>query len=177
MINITVISGGSRPTSSSLKSADYFASFLNKEFENVSTKSYSPLDFNLPFDGAKDPNYSQIVEESDAFLIIVPEYNHGYPGRLKTLLDSEYSNYKDKPVMLVGWSSGGFGGVRGVENLIPVVRQLGLILTKTNLNVSNNSTVFDENGSLIDLTFESKLKEAATELIRLTKLTRPDSDQ
>jgi NAD(P)H-dependent FMN reductase len=172
MINVTVLTGGSRPDSTSLKAAKYFSDFLKTKFQNVTSNYYSPLNFEIPYDGASDPKYSEIVKNTDAFIIIVPEYNHGYPGKLKSLLDSEYSKYKDKPVMLIGWSSGGYGGVRGVENLIPVVRQLGMIVTKTNLNVSNNSSVFNEDGELIDLSFEPKMIDSINELLRITKLVK-----
>ena len=35
----------------------------------------------------KDPAFSATVERADALILIVPEYNHGYPGLLKHALD------------------------------------------------------------------------------------------
>ena len=60
-------------------------------------------------------------------MIVSPEYNHGYSGLLKHVLDSSLKEYIHKAVGIVGVSAGPFGGTRGIENLLPVVRELGLV--------------------------------------------------
>lgn len=165
--NILVIEGATRPERSSIKGSNWIQDTIKINYPEFKVALVSPSDFNLPYDGASDNNYAQILSQSDALIIVVPEYNHGYPGRLKTLLDSEYKLYKDKPVMLCGWSNGGFGGVRAVENLIPVVRELGLLVTLTNFNFSRHKEVFDDNGKLLQPEYTSRFLDAFNEMIRL----------
>jgi NAD(P)H-dependent FMN reductase len=37
--------------------------------------------------------FSEIVERADGLILVVPEYNHGYPGLLKHVLDSNLKEY------------------------------------------------------------------------------------
>ena len=62
------------------------------------------------------------ARRSDGFIIVSPEYNHGYPGELKMLLNMLFSQYAHKPVGICRVSSGAWGGTRMVEQL----RQVGL---------------------------------------------------
>jgi NAD(P)H-dependent FMN reductase len=36
----------------------------------------------------KDPQFSTTIDRADGLIIVVPEYNHGYPGLLKHILDT-----------------------------------------------------------------------------------------
>jgi hypothetical protein len=51
---------------------------------------------------------------------------------------------------LCGVSAGPFGGTRVIQNLLPVMRELGLVTIFYDLNFSNVQTLFDESGNLID---------------------------
>ena len=68
------------------------------------------------------PEWKQAVIDADGFVIVTPEYNHGYPGVLKSLMDTMLSDYRRKAVALVGTSRGGWGGTRVIEALVPMVR-------------------------------------------------------
>jgi hypothetical protein len=67
------------------------------------------------------------VNRADALVIVAPEYNHGYPGLLKHVLDTNLKEYIHKAAGIVGVSAGIFGGARAIQNLIPVLRELGLV--------------------------------------------------
>jgi NAD(P)H-dependent FMN reductase len=45
---------------------------------------------------------------ADAFLVVTPEYNHGYPAVLKRLIDSFDEEWHAKPVAFVS-----YGGISG----------------------------------------------------------------
>ncbi|MGA7953477.1 MAG: NAD(P)H-dependent oxidoreductase, partial [Gloeobacterales cyanobacterium] len=75
----------------------------------------------------KDPQFSATMERADGLVIVVPEYNHGYPGLLKHILDTCLKEYIHKAVGLCGVSAGPFGGTRVIQNLLPVMRELGLV--------------------------------------------------
>lgn len=82
--------------------------------------------------------WKDIVKHVDGFIIVSPEYNHGYPGELKILLDAgERTHYSRKPVALVGVSSGGLGGARIVEQLQQVVIALTAVPIAQPLYFSN----------------------------------------
>jgi NAD(P)H-dependent FMN reductase len=98
----------------------------------------------------KDPQFSATVERADGLILVVPEYNHGYPGLLKHVLDTCLKEYIHKAVGLCGVSAGAFGGTRVIQNLLPVMRELGLVTTFYDLNFSHVQSLFDESGQLMD---------------------------
>ena len=71
--------------------------------------------------------WRDVVARAAGFIIVTPEYNHGYPGELKMLLDHDHDGYRGKPVLTVGVSEGAFGGARMIEHILPVYNDLGLV--------------------------------------------------
>jgi NAD(P)H-dependent FMN reductase len=57
------------------------------------------------------------LAEADAFIVVVPEYNRGIPGPLKTLIDCYNVEWEAKPVGFVSYGLSMAGGVRAVEHL------------------------------------------------------------
>ena len=43
----------------------------------------------------------QHMSKADAFVVVTPEYNHGYPGALKHLIDAVGAEWHRKPVAFV----------------------------------------------------------------------------
>src|SRR6187200_3516474 len=78
-------------------------------------------------EAAKDPAFAEKMNRADALVLVAPEYNRGYPGLLKHVLDTNLKEYIHKAVGICGVSAGGFGGTRVIENLLPVMRELGLL--------------------------------------------------
>ena len=70
--------------------------------------------------------FAERVERAEAFIIITPEYNHGYPGSLKNALDMVNHEWRAKPVAFVSYG-GVSGGVRAVEQLRQVVVELHMV--------------------------------------------------
>lgn len=169
---IPVLIGTTREKRQSEKPAVYIAEHLD-EREGIESIIVDPRELDLPGDGngpgAKDARYTEITEKADAFIIIVPEYNHSFPGSLKRMLDSELKNYIHKPVNLVGVSSGGFGGVRAIEALVPVVRELGMAVTFADVMVTNSKESFDDDNQPQNPKFTERLDEALDELIWYAK--------
>ncbi len=145
-----------------------------------------PNDFNLPPDGApedgRDPKYSDITAKADGFYVVTPEYNHSIPSSLKRLLDSEYGNYKHKPVATAGVSDGPWGGVRVCEALLPVYHTMWMVPIKPELYFPMVPTMFDEQGQLQSEFAERQTKNvqaAYDELVwfaRLLKKGRQETD-
>ena len=130
----TIICATTRPENMTQKVAIIFGEILTDI--NTAFQIVTPADFDLPYDGAKDPIWTQIVNDSDGFILITPEYNHSFPGKLKTLLDSEYSAYANKKVLICTVSSGGFGGVRAGLALLPILHKFGMRVYQSDLAIS-----------------------------------------
>ena len=56
----------------------------------------------------KDPQFSASMERADGLIIVAPEYNHGYPGLLKHVLDTNLKEYIHKAVGICGGTSDNF---------------------------------------------------------------------
>ena len=120
----------------------------------------------------KDSRFSETVMRADALIIVAPEYNHGYPGMLKHLLDSNLKEYIHKAVGICGVSAGAFGGTRVVENMLPVMRELGLVTIFWDGNFSSVERVFDKAGSLLDAAYVRRIDKFLDELIWMARVLR-----
>jgi NAD(P)H-dependent FMN reductase len=144
--------------------------------QGVETTLVDIRDLNLPIDDAgeaiKDKAFSETVERADGLVLVVPEYNHGYPGMLKHVLDSNLKEYIHKAVGVCGVSAGGFGGVRVIENLLPVLRELGLVTIFWDGNFSAAHTLFDTDGKLLDQSYVKRIDKFLGELIWMSKVLR-----
>ena len=120
----------------------------------------------------KDPKFSAAIERCDALVIVTPEYNHGYPGLLKHVLDSNLEEYIHKAVGICGVSAGPFGGSRVIENLLPVMRELGLVTIFNDVNFGPVSKIFGEDGKLLDEKFVRRTAEFLDELIWMARVLR-----
>ena len=142
--------------------------------EGVETELIDIRELAFPIDDAgeqiKDAKFSATIERADGLVIVTPEYNHGYPGLLNHVLDSNLKEYIHKAVGVCGVSAGGFGGVRVIENLLPVLRELGLVTIFWDGNFSGAQKLFDEKGKLLDrATHERRIDKFLGELIWMSK--------
>jgi NAD(P)H-dependent FMN reductase len=124
----------------------------------------------------KDCAFSEAMLRADGVVIVAPEYNHGYPGILKHVLDSNLKEYIHKPVGLCGVSAGGFGGTRVVESLLPVMRELGMVTIFWDVNVSSAGKVFDDNGQLLDQALPRRIDKMLGELVWMARVLRYGRD-
>src|SRR5438309_9445471 len=120
----------------------------------------------------KDPAFSDLVKRADGLILVVPDYNHGYPGLLKHALDMNLEEYIHKAVGICGVSSGPFGGTRVIEALLPVMRELGLVMIFNDVNFGNAVKIFGENGKLLDESFVGRTAEFLDELIWMARVLR-----
>jgi NAD(P)H-dependent FMN reductase len=110
---------------------------------------------------------------ADALVIVTPEYNHGYPGLLKHALDSNLKEYIHKAVGIVGVSAGPWGGTRVVENLLPVLRELGLVTIFWDGNFGHVGKTFDRTtGALLDDSYVRRFVKFSQELVWMARVLR-----
>ena len=120
----------------------------------------------------KDAAFSATIQRSDGLILVVPEYNHGYPGLLKHALDMNLEEYIHKAVGICGVSAGPFGGARVIEALLPVMRELGLVTIFWDVNFGNVQKLFDEQGKLLDQNYVRRLDKFLNELIWMARVLR-----
>ncbi|MFL6584651.1 MAG: NADPH-dependent FMN reductase [Chthoniobacterales bacterium] len=122
--------------------------------------------------GMKDAEFSKKMQRCDGLVIVTPEYNHGYPGLLKHALDMCLEEYIHKVVAICGVSAGPFGGSRVIEQMVQVVRELGLAVTFTDLNFSRVGDAFDESGNLKDEKYVGRTAKFLNELVWMARVLR-----
>lgn len=87
------------------------------------------------------------IDRADAFVIVTPEYNHGYPAPLKFLIDSVYDEWQAKPVGFVSYG-GQSGGMRAVEQLRQVFAELHAVTVRDQVALINVWEQVDAAGEL-----------------------------
>lgn len=174
-LNIPVILGTSRKGRASVHAARLLADLLNRR-AGVRSEVIDIATLPLPVDDAgeaiKDAGFAAAISAADGLVIVAPEYNHSFPGLLKHALDSCLSEYIHKAVGLVGVSAGPFAGIRVVQGLLPVMRELGLVTIFWDINIGQVSKVFADDGRLLDDAFIRRADRFVRELIWMSKVLR-----
>ena len=144
--------------------------------QGVETELIDVAALPIPVDDAgeavKDEIFAESMNRADALVLVVPEYNHGYPGLLKHVLDTNLKEYIHKAVGVVGVSAGVFGGARMIQNLLPVLRELGLVTIFWDVNFTTVASRFDEDGSLLEESFLPRIEKFLDELCWMAETLR-----
>lgn len=91
--------------------------------------------------------WSDKIAQYDGYVFVTPEYNHGYPATLKNAIDTLYAEWQKKPVAFVGY--GVMGGVRAIEQLVPVTAQIGMVpIPYATVNIIESYATVDEAGNI-----------------------------
>jgi NAD(P)H-dependent FMN reductase len=88
------------------------------------------------------------------------------------VLDTNLREYIHKAVGIVGVSAGVFGGARAIQNLIPVMRELGLVMIFWDVNFTTVRTRFDESGALVDESLLPRIAKFLDELVWMAETLR-----
>lgn len=104
------------------------------------------------------------IAGADAILIATPEYNSSIPGQLKNAIDwvsrpVATAPIRNKPIAVVGASTGMFGAVWAQAELRKVLASAGARVLGGELPVPTAHTRFDESGRLIDEETRERLSE------------------
>ena len=115
---------------------------------------------------------------ADAVLIATPEYNSSVPGQLKNALDwasrpLRTNPLRNKPVAVVGASSGMFGAVWMKAELRKELRAKGASVVKEGVDLGHAQQRFDEDGRLVDEGSRDQL--AAVLDVLLAEVRTPDA--
>ncbi len=167
---ISIISGTNRAKSMSLKVAIYYKSLLDKlNIENqIIDLGTLPKDFTfsaLYENSGKNVDFNQIrhlVENSEKFVFIVPEYNGSFPGVLKAFIDGLGfpNSVIHKKAALVGISDGVQGGAIALSHLTDIFHYLGLNVLAQRVKIPSLSKNFID-GEITDPLIKTLIEDQA----------------
>lgn len=161
---LKVIIGSTRPSRKGPIVADWFLE-IAKKHSDFDVELLDLKEINLPFmDELEHPRaqkyanthtkkWSKTIDNADAFVVVTPEYNFGYPATLKNALDYLSVEWADKPMGFVSYG-GVSAGTRAVQELKLPVTTLGMMPLPQAVNIPfftkfiNENNVFEANEPL-----------------------------
>lgn len=158
-LKIQIILGSTREGRYGDKAAKFIYEFAKKR-KDFSVEYIDLKDWNFSFLYEASPpsmgNYSDPktkkwaakINESDGYIFVTPEYNHGYSGVLKNALDLIYKEWNNKPGGFVSY--GGAAGSRAVEQLRQVLVELQIAPIRAQVMITSIWTAFDAKGELLN---------------------------
>lgn len=139
-------------------------------------------EWNLPlFDFAKPPilgdyenpmqrQWAEKIRSGDGYLLVSPEYNHGYSPVLKNALDYLYSEWNHKPASFITY--GGVAGARGGEQLRLVMIELRMAPLRNAVHIQNAGAKFKDGRFVADNEDIESLTDVLNDLIWWGKALR-----
>jgi NAD(P)H-dependent FMN reductase len=118
-------------------------------------------------------DWSATVSRADAFVFVVPEYNHSINAATKNALDFLHTEWSDKPVGTVSYG-GVSGGVRAMTALRPVFSALRMVVVSDAVNIPFFAQAIDDDGVFHPSEVSAGAAKAMLdELARYTDVLRP----
>lgn len=178
---ILVILGSTREGRRGEKVANWAMSVLSKRsdanYELVDLRDWDFPFYNLPtspstkkgvYQSEIQEKWGEKIDSADGYLMITPEYNHGYSAVLKNAIDFLWFEWNHKPVTFISYG-GGAGGVRAVEQLRQVAVELEMVPIREAVLISGIHGAFDEQGNIKDESFNHRLEQTVDRLVLWTK--------
>jgi NAD(P)H-dependent FMN reductase len=78
--------------------------------------------------------WSATINEADAFIIVLAEYNFGFPAPIKNAIDYLYAEWMHKPIAFVSYG-GVSGGLRSTQMLKQVVTAIHMMPVVDQVNI------------------------------------------
>ena len=139
---VLVIIGTARENNKTEKIAQYVhAQAMHFGFDAQLVRPQETIDsfITLGTSDTKKTAWSKLASSAQGYIIVSPEYNHGYPGELKLMLDQAYKEYAHKPVGIV------------------VSIELSMIPVRSAVYIREIQNVLDETGNMQDNTLTDRL--------------------
>ncbi|MGE5293164.1 MAG: NADPH-dependent FMN reductase [Micromonosporaceae bacterium] len=163
MLNLKVIIGSTRPGRAADRVIPWITS-VSRGHGGFGVDVIDLRDWELPifsetFATVGDPRnpvfsvpavkqWNEKVAEGDAYLFIMPEYNHSVPAVLKNTIDSVFATFafRTKPAACVAYSGGIAGGVRAVEHLAHIAIEAEMVPLRNNVVIPFVAEAFGTDG-------------------------------
>lgn len=144
-----------------------------REFAGFEVRLVDLAEQNLPFlDEPKHPAqrqyvhdhtkaWSEQVDGADAFIFVMPEYNHGMTAPLKNAIDFVSQEWANKPVAFVSYG-GASGGMRAVQMVKQVVAALKMVSVSEAVAIHGVQASIEANGNFVP---EDRVNDAASTML------------
>ena len=160
-MKIQVVIGSVREGRTAVKVARWIQKSIESyDFSTVEVELVDLKEWDLPifagahppatgiYDQPKQQQWADKIATADAFILISPEYNHGYSPALKNALDYIGKEWQGKPAAYIGYGS--TNGSRSIDQIRQVGTQLGLIDSNAILEIRdifrrNQTKAFEAN--------------------------------
>jgi len=114
--------------------------------------------------------FRRAIADADAVLFATPEYNSSIPGVLKNAVDwasrpKASTPLRNKPVAVIGASTGMFGAVWAQAELRKVLAAAGARVSEVELALGHAHEHLDPAGRLVDPTQEEALRDSVGVLL------------
>jgi len=117
-------------------------------------------------------DWSAKVDAADAFVLVVPEYNHGISAVLKNALDFLFFEWHYKPAAVVSYGAVS-GGTRGVQALVGSLWGLKMPLIFNNVNIPFVQELIADGELKANEIMEDAAGRMLDELLRMEQALRP----
>jgi NAD(P)H-dependent FMN reductase len=159
MNNLKIITSTTRPGRKGIAVAEWFTT-LAKETSKFDVQLLDLATINLPL--MDEPNHPRLkqyqhqhtkewsanIEAADAFVIVLSEYNFGFPAPIKNALDYLFNKWKYKPVGFVSYG-GISGGLRSMQMLKQVITALNMMPIMEAVNIPFFAKYINEQGKFV----------------------------
>jgi NAD(P)H-dependent FMN reductase len=159
MKKIAIISSSVRSGRGSHRVALYFRNYLLEnnlaDADIIDLQLYSFPIFNerLKFQENPSPetlDFAERIRSADGVIIVVPEYNGGYPASIKNAIDLLSVEWRRKPVVISTVSDGIFGGSQVITSLQFILWKMKAWTVPAQFPVTRVRDNFDEEGRPAD---------------------------
>ncbi len=173
MENICIISSSIRKERFSHRAAIYLSGILKDKY-NIEAEVLDLIKYKFPlfeerlkFLDSPTPetlDFAERVRKADGLILVVPEYNGGYPASIKNVIDLLTDEWRKKPVAFAVVSSGKFAGSQVIVSLQFTLWKIMALTVSPALRIADIETSIDENGvpadkNLMDKMASSTIKE------------------
>ena len=175
-MKIQIIVGSIREGRVAIKVADWLCQAIQvADHPSLETEIVDLKAWDLPlFAGSKPPAsgvydqpkqqaWSEKIAQGDAYILISPEYNHGYSPALKNALDYLYKEWQGKPAAFISY--GGSNGSRSIDQIKQVASSLGLIDSNAVLEIRDIAKHLETGAFVANVFDEKTLKTVIDKLI------------
>lgn len=108
--------------------------------------------------------WAERIAPADGFVVVSPEYNHGYTAVVKNAFDHIYAEWNNKPVAFVSYG-GGAGGARAVEQLRLVAIELQMAPIREGIHIPMARMAVSEDGVPVDAAINDRANSMLTQLV------------
>ena len=179
---ITIIAGTNRPDANTLRVAHHYL----ERFDEIGTTARILSLGDLPADFTATALYGQMgqntgfnrlqkmVDESDKFVFVVPEYNGSFPGVLKAFVDGLRfpGSFRGKMGALAGLAAGVQGGSNAIAHFNEVLNYLGMTTLGHRVKLSQiNQHLAD--GRITNPIYLQAIEQQVQQLLALQSVPSP----